>query len=168
MWATKLFPVRKGGKYGAMNRKGELIIEPCFDSAVYYFREGLAEAEIDGKWGFVDKKYRIKIKPQFEWTWGFSEGLAPVQLNGSWGFIDRSGKIVIEPRFEVTCFFSEGLASVRLKDKKYGFINKKGETVIDYQFDVACSFENGLSLVSIGNKMGYIDKKGKYIWDLCE
>ena len=47
--------VKKDGKWGYINTKGEQIIECKFDDA-YCFSEGFAWVEKDGKWGYINTK----------------------------------------------------------------------------------------------------------------
>ena len=47
--------VKRNGKWGFVNEKGEEMI-PCNYDYVNDFEEGFARVEIDGKWGFVNKQ----------------------------------------------------------------------------------------------------------------
>ncbi len=47
-----LAKVNKDGKWGFINKEGEIVIPPQFDEAVD-FSEGLARVEKDGKWGII-------------------------------------------------------------------------------------------------------------------
>ena len=44
--------------YGFVNKKGQMVIEPRFDN-VEAFCNGLAKIELDGKFGYVNKKGNI-------------------------------------------------------------------------------------------------------------
>ena len=109
-----LFPVKKNGKWGYIDRSGKIIIPPQFDYA-WFFSEGLAPVKIGRKWGYIDKSGKIVIEPRFDWAESFSEGLAGVCIGnclpaiergymkfrgvylGYWGYIDKSGKYIWEP-----------------------------------------------------------------------
>jgi len=80
------------------------------------------------KWGYIDKKGKIVIDPQFDSTGIFSEGLATVKIGNKWGYINKKGKIVINPQFDFARSFSEGLATVEIGDR-WGYINKKGKII---------------------------------------
>jgi hypothetical protein len=46
-----------------------------------------------------------------------------------------------------------------------GYIDHAGTMVIKAQFDRAGRFQGGIARVLIGNKWGYIDKTGNYVWE---
>ncbi len=50
-------------------------MERTFQKA-YPFSDGLAAVQIDNRWGFIDTKGTIVIKPRFAMVGFFSEGLA--------------------------------------------------------------------------------------------
>lgn len=144
------------------------ILDNCF-----FGEDGLAEVEIDEKYGYVDKKGNIVIKPQFDYGAPFIDGMAMVEIDGQWGFIGINGEIVIEPKFDAAGKFSDGLAKVRL-GQKWGFIDKAGNFIIEPKFDDAEDFEDGRAIVQINGKWGAIDKSGNFVvepkfdncWDL--
>jgi hypothetical protein len=61
------------------------------------FNEGLAAVQVGdyetGKRGFVDKRGKFVINPQFDYAFAFSEGLAAVRVGdaktGKWGYVSR-------------------------------------------------------------------------------
>ena len=71
--ATILFPVVVGGRWGFVNKSGEIVINPQFDRAEG-FAEGLAPVKM-GRWGYVDPAGKVAINPQFDRADSFSEGL---------------------------------------------------------------------------------------------
>ncbi len=130
--------------------------------------------EQDEKWGFVNSKGEIVIKPQFDKVEPFSEGLALVKANLKNGFIDASGKVVIELQYYNAFSFSEGLAAVTIKAPgTWGYIDHKGNAVIPARFAWAGSFTDGIAEVLLApdpgvpniDKSGYIDKTGNIIID---
>ena len=101
------------------------------------YSEGLASANKDGQWGYVDRarsvvipfqfKYAGKfdqgmanlIPPKYDDVYPFSDGLAPVELAGKWGYVDRAGDVVVPIQYDIGHMFSERFASVEL-DGKWG------------------------------------------------
>jgi hypothetical protein len=162
---------------GYMNTRGELVIPHRYESA-WDFSEGRAAVSEDGQTaGFIDKTGEYVAPPIYEDVWDFHDGLAAVKLYGKWGFIDRDGKMVITPKFQaVNRGFQEGLAAVNVGGTelphgpvdggKWGYIDKTGAWVVPPTFDhVSLTWEHGVTLVWIGDKRGYINRQGEYIWE---
>ena len=116
----------------------------------------------DGKWGLVDAKNELILKPQYDHINHEKDGLFLVKKNDRYGFIDKMGNLVIDLQFEGAHDFKDGFAGVK-KNGKYGFIDKTGRFVIEPQFDYVRPFEDGIAPVSINNKWGLIDMTGRYI-----
>ena len=126
----------------------------------------------NGKIGFMDKTGKIVISPQFDSTLSedgviFSEGLAAVYVGDKWGYIDKTGKFVIPPKFKQTfapSLFHEGLAQVEIQEGTSSFIDKTGEFVKALKFiEQRTVFSEGLARVSKGDKIGYVDKTGRFV-----
>ena len=49
-----LAPVKKNGKWGFINTKGDLVI-PCEYDFAYSFSNGVALVELNNKYGYIDK-----------------------------------------------------------------------------------------------------------------
>ncbi len=52
------------GKWGYVNKNGEIVIEPCYAQAKS-FSSGLAAVSNGERWGFIDKKGNLVIDYQF-------------------------------------------------------------------------------------------------------
>lgn len=99
------------GKSGYVDRLGNYVIEPVYDSA-RVFSQGLAAVKIDGLYGYINTSGAIVIEPQFYDARDFQEDLAAVQvlpfpdeddddwdIYAGWGFIDKTGSLAIGPQF---------------------------------------------------------------------
>ena len=69
-----------------IDKAGMAVNRPYFDK-VYFFSEGLAEVQIDNKYGYINQNGELVIEPQFDTTGSFSEGLATVGVK-----IPKEGK----------------------------------------------------------------------------
>jgi len=174
------------GKWGFIDRNGKLAIPYNFDDAFSY-SEGLACVMINGLFGFIDKSGNVVIEPRYLLPSKFKEGLAPVKTGkfnekpyrfygtyiapeGQFAFIDMSGKAAFTLGTEVKRVnsFSEGLALVAVATKHgfpfYGYIDRAGKMAIEPKyFGFALDFSEGLALISVKDKIGFIDKTGKIV-----
>ncbi len=178
MESSELFPVcvRKESKWGYINDKGEIVIEPKFWAPVGDFSEGLAPVYESlpmggfwstlpkSKWGYIDKTGNIVIKPAFDLAYLFSEGLAPIVIRRKVGFINKKGDIVVEPKYLKAGSFSEGMASVTCSGwrEKNGYIDKTGNMVISELYFNG-DFSEGLARVTRRKHSGYIDRAGNFV-----
>lgn len=115
--------MKANGKFGFVNREGELVIAPQFRQVQWKcFHEGMCAAQTgekeDYKWGCIDRAGRLVILPNNYGGAPFSDGLAAATIDSHEGFMDKTGKLVIQPNFyEVWSHgFENGLAFVVVDD----------------------------------------------------
>jgi WG containing repeat len=164
---------------------GNVVSDPSYEYRDAPFMEGRAPARSNGKWGYVDRSWKLVVPPRFDSVGFFSEGLATVVIDGLTAVIDRAGKIVIEPRPWHITAFSEGLAAfvpsgggfiVRIdRDDRWGYIDREGRVVIPPRFVRAMQFLGGIARVTESREIewisggcwnGYdlINRFGEYVW----
>jgi hypothetical protein len=61
------------------------------------FSEGLAVAEVNGQFGYIDTQGNLAIRPRYERAGDFKNGFAQVVQSGQPGFINRAGALVTPP-----------------------------------------------------------------------
>ncbi len=156
--------------WGFIDRTGKQVVPLKYDG-VSDFSECLATIWINDKAGIINTSGQMIAQPQFNSIWSFSEGFAVVQdgefrsASTRYGYMDKTGKVVIEPRFSSADDFREGLAVVQaVESGKKGYIDRTGRFVIEPQFDNAARFRGGLARVEIGDKLGYINPSGEFVW----
>ena len=79
-----------------------------------------------GKFGFINNKGKIIIKPHFWFAGDFYNGLAAAKSDSGYGYIGYDGKFLINPVFDFAADFYDSSAFVVLNSKKY-LINKRGK-----------------------------------------
>jgi len=157
--------VSEGGEYGYIDKTGRFVISPQFQGADS-FSEGLAPVLFsDGTYGYIDSTGRT-VAPYNIKGGRFSNGLAPVYASDGTSYIDKTGNTVIAPQKYVayTDGSEEGLICVQLRaSQKVGCMDKTGQFVIPAQFDDVHVYQ-GLFSVLIGDKSGWMDTTGNYVW----
>ena len=92
---------------------------PILYNRIQGFSEGLAPIKLRKKWGFINTKGNLVIKPRFEYVKPFSFGTSAVCLNGKWGFINKRGEFVIKPQYaDCTSFMKHPQALTKINLKK--------------------------------------------------
>src|SRR5277367_3546343 len=97
--SANLLPVKVAGKWGYINDKGQLVINPQFDYAQPFF-EGRAVVCIgkpcdsfakpgDSRYGYIGTTGKIIVTPQYQEASSFSEGLAAVCVGDGCGGNDK-------------------------------------------------------------------------------
>jgi hypothetical protein len=106
-------------KYGFINKAGEMVVAPRFELRTGQrhrnviissgrFSEGLAcvnvanTNELEGLYGYIDKRGEFVVPPQFSYAQDFSEGLAWVVKNRTSGVAEKAGWIDKTGRWAVT------------------------------------------------------------------
>jgi hypothetical protein len=184
------FITEKDGLNGLINSSGKVIMAPKYRLGGYiywgYNDEGLAEVHLENKYGYIDNTGAVKIPLKYDKLGSWGEGLISASLDGTvdgegwlrtvtggYGFLDKTGKAVISHTLEDASYFSDGLAAAK-KDGKWGYIDKTGKWVIEPQFDnQPWGFRNGLAKITYKEgdsynspeRIGYINKKGAYVWE---
>jgi hypothetical protein len=164
------------GRYGYIDKTGQFVIPPKYGNAGD-FSEGLAPVSIggrwdiptaflamvyvDGRWGYINTKDELVIKPRFldhrhsemvgPGAYPFSEGLAPVSVpfkcdgrpstGTAWAYIDKSG--------------NEVLSGQEMDKNQYLPKEISGST--------AGSFSEGLAIYSPTGIEGFIDRQGRCV-----
>lgn len=90
--------VKKDGKWGFINTKGELIIPYQFDDFVHSFNEGLAIVKNNDKCGFINTKGELVVPCQYDNLYPMTkEGVALAIFNDEstgkklYGYVDAKG-----------------------------------------------------------------------------
>ena len=96
-----------------INKDAQLVRTHLFDNGPDYFKEGLARTIKNNKFGFINKKLTVVIKPEYDFAFPFVNGQAKVcngctlkpvgehkaVEGGKWGMINQQGNIVTEIKY---------------------------------------------------------------------
>ncbi|MEW5822627.1 MAG: WG repeat-containing protein [Cyanobacteriota bacterium] len=168
-----LYTIVVDGKFGFINRQGQVVIPPQYDSA-QDFSEGLAEVCLNygkpgergidkEKCGLIDKSGDIVVKFKYDDIGNVSEGFISVYLNNKWGYIDKTGKIIIKPEYNnYAGDFYEGFAGV-CNEGKCGYVNKLGQAQIPFLYNDVRKFSEGFAAVRLNDKWGYINHNNEFV-----
>lgn len=167
--------VKKDGKWGFINRKGESVIPHDWDQTTGFDGQGRACVAMNHKWGVIDPTGKLTVPLDFHHLAGFdAKGMCAASTASGSGFIDARGKIVIPFRHAHAESFDDfDMARVTMKTAsdglRVGWMDRTGELVIPCLYDGnppawAPNFAGRELLPVIGPRGGgLIDRKGKEI-----
>ncbi len=153
----------KAGKWGYVDKEGNVAIKPQFDFAGS-FKEGLARVYMTQGEGSVSWIIDKQGNKAFDLSKGllsigyYNEGVSVYRDSTGWGVFDTKGNKVLSGKkeWEMLGDFFFGYASF-LKGEKWGAINTKGEIVIDAVYENNLIFANGLAAISSNGKWGFVN-----------
>ena len=172
-----LAAVSKNDKYGFIDTKGKVVIEPKYEWASS-FSDGLAIVSVEGLYGAIDKQGKTVIPFEYQALANFYDGFAtaarppkdPEDYESKYGLINKKNEVVIPFMYESMGNLSELLIAVK-KDGKWGYIDTTNKAIIPItlKYEMVNDFSDGLAAVfsyeenSDNLKYGYIDKTGKLV-----
>lgn len=128
------------GKYGVIDRQGNIVVPLIYNSIVSDDDEGITHgryfvSENGAKYMLIDnhrniiRKNLIFPSPMRYPAFSFSEGLASIMLdNGKYTYIDYDGQEVFGQYYDAVSSFHQGYAAVMVEQDWY-VINRSGEFV---------------------------------------
>lgn len=86
-WETVGASKDSPGQAAAIDSTGHIKFFSTYED-ISAFSQGISGVKVHGKWGFINQKNEMVVKPQFDEIGYYSEGLAAVRIDGKWGFIN--------------------------------------------------------------------------------
>ncbi len=161
--AQPFFKFSYKDKFGFIDKNGQTVIAPAFQSVGDFFEDRASFSEA-GRFGFIDTKGVKVIAPSFDEVRPFSDGLAAVRIGRVWGYIDAGGLIVITPRFQAVGPMSGGMARVATWDR-FTCAGTPSELSLseapDQFFGLPDELGDRTSCQPSSARFGFIDRSGK-------
>lgn len=172
----------QNGKYGTINKKGEVIIEPKYD-LISNFSEGICVAIVNGKDSDDsitivclnnNGKEIFKIKGAYKlnnqaMAMGFQGGRFPVIKGDILGFIDRKGEFnKIPSKYTEYIPLSNKYFAVKNSDDKWGILDRDNEVVLRLKYSDVEYLGEDLFYVRNEKNSEIINAKGDIKADIDE
>lgn len=156
-----LADVRLGKKWGFINAAGAQVIPFIYDF-VYGFQSGMALVSLNNKVTYIDKTGKEIFPFKYDYLSLIYEGLIEARLNNKVGYLNPKGIEVIAVKYDSVKYQPDGGKRMFLNGDHY-FFDKNGKhqpNLVDWVGDYD---EDGVASVSLNNKFGRTDLKGKVI-----
>lgn len=106
-----------------------------WDIAPFYTEDLLGVADVKTKkWGFIDRKLKYVIKPQFEQVGYFNGEVTVAKINSLWGVINKNGEFIIDPVFSEIKGYGKGTL-VASKNGKIKVVKVFTKTASESEYD---------------------------------
>lgn len=129
--------VKKGDKYGVVDKNGKVIIKPQYDDLGTFYN-GMARVILKDKIGYINLKNNLVIPAEYEviddWYNSFALGTAIIKKDGKYGIITKTGKYAAKPEYQ--SIYSDSvnqLYIVNLNDK-YGVLDAAGKVILKPEY----------------------------------
>ena len=162
--------VYKGYRRGGLiDLNGNYIIEPSLNR-LYKFSGGRGLVR-DSSYHFyyITAQSNNVHSGMYQKAGAFQHGVAVVQstLNNQWGIINQKGIELIPPKYDKIENFKDGYARVRIQQFS-GLSNLNGELIVQPNYEYISYAGDGVFRVEQGDKIGYFDSDGNWIWEIKE
>ncbi len=64
--SNTLFLNKQNGKYGFVDKNGNVVVDYKYDDATEQNEDGYAGIKLDGKWGSIDKQGKVVVEPTYD------------------------------------------------------------------------------------------------------
>ncbi|MEQ8705818.1 MAG: WG repeat-containing protein [Phaeodactylibacter sp.] len=149
---------------GLIDQSGNLLIEPSLDRLLN-FQEGRGLVRDEQYRFYYITEQASPYNGYYEQATEFKYGVAVVQINGKWGIINQKGIEIIPPRYDKIESFRDGYARVRIQGFN-GLASLEGELLVQPDYEYISYAGEGLYRVEKGDKIGYFDQSGQWVWAL--
>jgi hypothetical protein len=161
---TGLIKIKKNGKFGFINNKGDIVLEPVYDNVYASNPNGLAVVYKAKKYGIVNTKGTLIVPLEYNGAYfEFTEGMIGMKKGDKQGFLNEKGAEAVPFIYDKVDIFDNGLAKVKL-NAKVGFVDKTGAVIIPLMYEDAFPFiKCDLLGVQLNKKQGFIDRQNKVV-----
>lgn len=178
-------------KWGFLNKEGKKVIDFIYTNPPGDFENGLAVVKnVEGKFGYINNKNEIVIKPTLIEAYGFIDNKALVRvhkykrengmINNGYRIINTKGEVIYDLKdlkpnytpydyYKKTVIDENNILRVKNSKSKYFILDLEKLVLKQTEFKSINKFDSGLSLVrfydSEHNKSqdGYINENGELI-----
>lgn len=126
----------KDGKYGFMNKNGEIVITPQYANA-FSFNSGLAvvqEYRLESSFKIINTNNEvIKVFTGAFPVSGIKDGIIKVRdIHSNHGFMNLKGEIIVPLEYSTLSDFDSGIShfEIRLGNRQKGYLNMQGEKIL--------------------------------------
>ncbi len=152
---------------GLVDLQGNLVLEPSVDRLLK-FREGRGLVrDSEYRFYYITEQAAGVYNGFYERATEFQNGVALVQVHGKWGVINHKGVQVIPAKYDHIEPFQQGHARVRVPGFN-GLLHLDGQSIMAPEYEFVSYVGAGIFRAEQGDRIGYFNEKGLWIWKLSK
>ncbi|MEN7550991.1 WG repeat-containing protein [Rapidithrix thailandica] len=168
LFAQNLFPIKKEGKWGVINTKGELVVNPSYDFVSDFNTEDYAVFEQGGKKGVLNPQGQASIPASYQKIQPLKGAFIAIWQNQQCGLATQTGQVLKQPEYDaIEAIHDSGFDSYFkvYKNLKSGLINQQGGIVLNPIADQIMTGNQGLPFLffKVNQKTGLVNTQGEQI-----
>lgn len=150
---------------GVIDTTGTVII-PVEYNKIVAINKGLALVR-KNSWNyyFVHEDMKRHTPNNFAKAHVFESTATAVKSNGKWGVINEKGLQILIPKYAKIEPFKNGAAKVSVTTLR-GVVDLDGNVIIEPKYEYIHYVGEGLFRVERGDRMGYLNMKGEWVWEM--
>lgn len=153
----------EGGKWGCINKYGEIQIPVIYDSSIYFYNNRVAKASLNGKDILINKYGEQLFEDLYSSLKGNFYQNQIVCKNGKYGVIDTNGKYTIPLIYDnLERVDGNNNRFIIMENNKYGIVDHNNNLLLPCIYDSIVSNQYIIS-VCRNNKWGVFDYNLKTI-----
>ncbi len=150
-----------------LDLEGNTVIEAGLNDRLLRFSDGRGLVQAGNFSFYYITEQSSPYSDTYQNAGPFRYGVAVVETNGKWGIIDQRGIAIIPPKYDRIDSFENGYAKVRILGFS-GLTNLNGELIVQPDYEYISYAGEGLFRVEQGDKIGYFDQQGRWVWNLAQ
>lgn len=104
---------------GMIDRRGNFVLGPGFETVEWYGKENIASACADGKWELYNRRGKQLTVGGYDWMGECSEGTFLARRGNKFGYLNSDGTNLTDMRFDDAYSFRGGTATVKIGMETY-------------------------------------------------
>lgn len=158
------FPVQQGGKWGAVNAQGQVVIPMQYDHLTSFDAQGLALIRRQGKAGLIRQDGTEVIPPQYERLRVLTGGCVAFWQAGRCGLLDLRANVLTAPEYDFIRPLHDTIFTAS-KGGKLGVIGQSGTRLLIPEFDEISAFDAHprVAVSRKANQFGLVNAAGQII-----
>jgi hypothetical protein len=168
-----MFGFEKDGKFGYLDKNGNVVIPANYvyesnTKTIPGFQKGMVKLKKDKKYGVLDKTGKTIIPFEYDGLYTSNGKYISVYntINGknTWGVVSMQNKVLIPIAYDQLQVDSN-LIGVK-QNGKWGMKDVSGKEILPIEFESLTPYaQNQVILAQKGSQYGFIDAKGKWLFE---